>query len=508
MKMAEIDEEKTAEAQEKILRTMTYTSGSFYVFTAILLAILAWFGFAYYTQLTKGLGVTGMNEPVYWALYIATFVWFVGLAHGGISISAAVSVFKLENYKPVARMGELLTLVTLSLAGIMITFDLGRPDRVINLIRFGRWQSPLIWDVFIIVLYFMGSLTFFYLGLRRDMPALIKRFPRMAGIYKFISQGYRGTEKDHKVNTKVGYYLGIALLSVMVCASGGVIPLIFCLQAAQPGWFTALLPIYFLCAALSSAIACIIIIAYISRRLFDWYEFIPDRIFIGLANVLRVFLIFYLYFIVCEQLVMRYAGLGPEQNVSNAMFFGEFAPFWWTYLLVGTVIPFLMLVIPQTRTVKGILIASIIVVPALWLKRMLIVVPPLTRQLIPNPVMDPATRSSFITPLTSIGVYTPSWVEWSLLIGAIASGVLAFTLFAKFFPLIELDVADVHVVPEPVAAVPSVAPGAPPAAAPAGPSYQCGLCDAEFASRDECCEHAEKEHAIDKGSCDMACEEK
>ena len=45
------------------------------------------------------------------------------------------------------------------------------------------------------------------------------------------------------------------------------------------------------------------------------------------------------------------------------------------------------------------------------------------------------------------------------------------------------------------------------AAAAAGPSV-CGLCDAEFATMDECCEHAEKEHKISKDQCDMACEQK
>lgn len=43
--------------------------------------------------------------------------------------------------------------------------------------------------------------------------------------------------------------------------------------------------------------------------------------------------------------------------------------------------------------------------------------------------------------------------------------------------------------------------------APAGPSV-CGLCDTEFSSMDECCEHAEKEHKISKDQCDMACEPK
>lgn len=35
---------------------------------------------------------------------------------------------------------------------------------------------------------------------------------------------------------------------------------------------------------------------------------------------------------------------------------------------------------------------------------------------------------------------------------------------------------------------------------------KCSLCDAEFSSMDECCEHAEKEHKISKDQCNMACE--
>ncbi|MEE8401457.1 MAG: NrfD/PsrC family molybdoenzyme membrane anchor subunit [Candidatus Hydrothermarchaeaceae archaeon] len=498
------------ELEDKILRPITSTGSSFYLFIGILLAILGWFSYAYYIQLSQGLGVTGMNEPVYWGLYIASFIFFVGIAHGGISISAAVSVFKLENYRPVARIGELLTIISLMLSGIMITFDLGRPDRVLNLLRYGRWQSPLVWDVIIITIYFMGSVTFMYLGLRKDMPALIKRFPGR-GIYKFLAAGYKGTQKEKEVNDRVGYYLGIALLAIMVMASGGVIPLIFGLQVAQPGWFTALLPVYFLCAALSSAIAGVIIIAAIARRIFGWEEFIKEKIFIGLANVLRIFLLFYVYFIVSEQLTIRYAGPHPEQVVSNALFFGEFSTLWWAYLIIFTAVPFFLLVIPQTRNIKGIFIASMLIVPGLWLKRLLIVVPPLTRQLLPTPVIDPVTRSTFLSPATSIGVYSPTWVEWSLFIGVLSLGALLFTLFSKFFPLIELDVGETLEmeresaqadVPSPETKASSAeAPSAGEAKEPA----KCDLCGAEFSTMDECCEHAETEHQITKASCDMAC---
>ncbi len=506
--MTEELEQKTIEAQEKIFKTITYTGRSFYIFIAVLLAVLAWFSYAYYQQLAYGLGVTGLNEPVYWGLYIASFIFFVGLAHGGIAISAAVSVFKLENYKPFARIGELLTVVSLMLAGMMITFDLGRPDRLLNLLKFGRWQSPLPWDVIIITLYLLGSLTFMYLGLRKDMPALIKRFPARRWLYKPLSAGYKGTAKDLAVNEKVAYYMGIALLLIMVSASGGVIPLIFGLQVAQPGWFTALLPIYFLTAALASAIAGVIVIAMIARRLFGWHEFLRDPQIIMLGNTLRVFIALYMYFIFSEQLTIRYAGPHGEMAVSNALFLGEFAPYWWSYLIIFTLIPFLMLIIPHTRTPRGIFIASLLIIPGFFLKRLLIVVPPLTRQLVPNPVLDPATRSSLISPLTTIGVYSPTWVEWSLLAGACAFGILLYALFTKAFPLIELDAAELH--PEIEAAGAAAAPSEPDEEAPSDEPQtpcKCELCDAEFSSMDECCEHAEKEHQIAKSSCDMACVE-
>jgi hypothetical protein len=35
--------------------------------------------------------------------------------------------------------------------------------------------------------------------------------------------------------------------------------------------------------------------------------------------------------------------------------------------------------------------------------------------------------------------------------------------------------------------------------------YKCILCGAIFKEKDECCEHAEKEHKIAKAACDMPC---
>ena len=42
------------------------------------------FGFMVY----HGLGVTGLNRPVMWGFFIANFVFWIGISHAGIMISA------------------------------------------------------------------------------------------------------------------------------------------------------------------------------------------------------------------------------------------------------------------------------------------------------------------------------------------------------------------------------------------------------------------------------------
>src|SRR3972149_3801833 len=101
-------------------------------------------------QLRIGLGVTGMNAPTYWGAYIVNFVFFVGLSAGGIVVSGLVHAFKMERYRAVARIAEVIAIACILMAGIFISLDIGRPDRLWHLIRYGRWESPLIWDVIIV----------------------------------------------------------------------------------------------------------------------------------------------------------------------------------------------------------------------------------------------------------------------------------------------------------------------------------------------------------------------
>ncbi len=75
-----------------------------------------------------------------------------------------------------------------------------------------------------------------------------------------------------------------------------------------------------------------------------------------------------------------------------------------------------LIAIPRTRTVRGIVIAAALAVAGMWLKRFLIVVPPL------------AGSSS----------YTPTWVEAAVTLGAIAAIPLLLMIIFRFVPVFSI----------------------------------------------------------------------
>ena len=135
-------------SEESLLRPLKYTSPVFYVWIFVLLVAVGWFLFAWYTQLSQGLAITGMRSipgGAPWGFYITNFVFFIGITHAGIAIASAIRLLEIKEYMPIARIAELITIISLIVAGFSIVLDVGRPDNLINLILYYPqriWHSP------------------------------------------------------------------------------------------------------------------------------------------------------------------------------------------------------------------------------------------------------------------------------------------------------------------------------------------------------------------------------
>jgi len=190
-----------------ILRPInTLTKKYFILYGAATLGLVA-FLVAWAYQLQQGLIVTGLGDwgsggGSTWGLYIGAFIWWVGVAHGGIILSAAVRLLNMDRYMPVARLAEMTTIGGLSAAGFYILVHMGRPDRMVTSV-IGHYHitvnnSPLVWDVTVITAYFVLSATYLGLTLRYDVNRLRDDLPdKFEPVYKILTIGY--SKKEDKV---------------------------------------------------------------------------------------------------------------------------------------------------------------------------------------------------------------------------------------------------------------------------------------------------------------------
>lgn len=65
-------------------------------------------------------------------------------------------IFRDLGWRGIAEIGIFLGILSVGLVYFPL-IDMGRVDRVLELVQFGRWQSPLMWDIFAITTYLTGS---------------------------------------------------------------------------------------------------------------------------------------------------------------------------------------------------------------------------------------------------------------------------------------------------------------------------------------------------------------
>ena len=108
-------------------------------------------GYALYLQISKGHIVTGMRDNVVWGLFIVNFIFFIGISYAGAIIAGLLHLLKVPWGKPIIRLAQLMTIISVIVGPIFILLCVGRFDRLYFLFIHHRLQSPLTWDVLAIL---------------------------------------------------------------------------------------------------------------------------------------------------------------------------------------------------------------------------------------------------------------------------------------------------------------------------------------------------------------------
>lgn len=292
-------------------------------------------------QMQTGLGITGMNAPTYWGAYIVNFVFFVGLSAGGIIVSGLVHAFKVERFRAVARIAEIVSIICILMAAVFITLDIGRPDRIWHLARYGRWQSPLIWDVFIVNAYLAMALALGYFSTRADIVRCMRTIPSRARLYKLLALGYTNDSPEALRRDEIILRV-LAFISIPTAVMlHSVTAWIMGLAKATPGWHTALLAPVFVGSALASGLALVTCISFLGRHLLK--AEVSDRTIANLGRLIVIALPVLGYLLFSEMITVTYAQETSPSAFFDELISGDYALFFWFDLMVGLVAPLLML---------------------------------------------------------------------------------------------------------------------------------------------------------------------
>ena len=385
---------------------------------------------AMFQQLMFGLGVTGLNNEVSWGFYITDMVFFIGLSYGGAVTSAMLRLTNAPWRAPLVRLAEATALVTLLIGSLFPIIDLGRPDRMMNLLLHGQVGSPVLWDVVAVNTYMVATVIFLFLPLIPDMAFCRDHLGPAAGrlrklLFDRLSLGWRGTPGEKNILERNMTLVAIVIIPLAVSVHS-VLAWLFGMTV-RPGWNSTIYAPYFVVGALFSGVAAVIIIVAAFRKAYHLEAFITEQHFKYLANMLLALGMGYGYFLFAEVLTEGYKMEGMSMDEGSGplleeLMLGRYAPLFWGFVAGGLAIPLALVSLPPTRNVSGIVAASCLIVVAMWLKRFLIVVP------------------SMATPMMPIGwgAYWPSRVEVAITLAAVAAVPLLLMLFFRIFPILSI----------------------------------------------------------------------
>ncbi len=383
-----------------------------------------------YLTTSKGLRLWGINNSVPWALDITNFVFWIGISHAGSLISAILFLLRQHWRAGIHRIAEAMTIFALFTAIIYPIFHTGRPWLTIFWvfpvpIQSGVWanfKSPLMWDVFAILIYLIASVVFLYIGLIPDLAILSKQVKSsfLQRIYNFLSHFWIGSSMQWK-NFKATYLVAAGLITPLVLSVHSIVSYDFAVSIV-PGWHTTIMPPYFVAGAIFSGCASLILLLILCRKLFNIGNIISIDVIEKVNKLMLVSGLMLAYAYLTEFFFVFY-GANPFENQSlNNRLLGDFKFVFWSMISMNVFCPQLLWFKQIRRNTGFSLFISILVLLGMWLERYSIIVP--------NLAID------FIS--SNWKSYFPTLTEISILVGSFGLFITLFLLFLKFFPIFSI----------------------------------------------------------------------
>lgn len=400
---------------------------------AVLLALIGLGLYAFIRQHVDGHIITGMRDHVVWGVYIANFIYLLGISYACTIISCVFHLAHIKWGKPLMRILELIAFVTILIAPVYILLCIGRLDRLHYLLIHARIQSPIIWDVIAIFTDIIFCMVYLYMTHIKDFAKIrdIADEMNMANwrkkLYHKLAFGYNGTEEQERnLNRAMNIMAAIIIPTSIVAYS--LLAWLFGMNL-RPGWNSSIFAPQFVLTAVYSGAALILVIIWIYYKIYKLEKYINKQHFNNLGYGVLLLSLFFGYFTFSDFITNWYNSQNTTQHLLEKLTSSAHYGFpYVTSIILTMFLPIFILGIPRFRSINSMALVSVLILVGIWVNRYLLMVPVLETPYVP--ITDPRPEYQ---------EYSATWVEWSLSIAGISFSLLLFMILSKFAPIIPLS---------------------------------------------------------------------
>ena len=359
----------------------------------------------------KGLSITNLSNLVPWGLWITIDLSSIALAAGAFSLCAAVHLFGLKRYEPIARTATFVGLIGYTMAMLALVLDIGRPDRFWKALVYWNPHS-LLWEVTIAIMLYTTVLVFESMPIFSRFEWLRRHFPKIAS----------NMEAVHHY-APVLAIIGLGLSSMHQSSLGAAYGII----KARPFWFKPEMSVLFMFSAIVGGISLTLFASMMASRLTSKAK-INDALIERASRFVGWLLIGYFYFRAWDALSTSYTYDAGRSEGLHLITKGTLSfNFWIGEMLLGMVVPMILLLYTPTRInrfwrMMALFLVATGVVAYRWdvnISGLLVVIPFVPGQAIVY---------------TS---YRPSLVEVLTGSAIVAYGLMAFSLGVKYLRVVD-----------------------------------------------------------------------
>jgi molybdopterin-containing oxidoreductase family membrane subunit len=350
--------------------------------------------------------VTGMTNQIVWGMPHVFAVFLIVAASGALNVASIASVFRKEDYEPLARLSGLLAIALLAGGLVVLLLDLGRPDRLIVAMTYYNFKSIFAWNIILYTGFFAIVGVYIWFMMDHNMY----RFKKQAGLAAFI---WRLT-----LTTGTGSIFGFLV--------------------ARSAYDAALMAPMFIIMSFSFGLAIFILVLMAS---YNWTgRELGDDIVARLRNLLGVFVAAVLYFVIVYHLTNLY--ITEHHGVQKFILLegGQFTKvFWIGQIILGGLVPLALIYAPGVRNCRKTLavICTLIIIGGLSTMYTIII----GGQAYPLEMFPGyEVSSTFFDGV--VNDYTPSIYEIALGVGGVAISLVIVAFIIKVLPFLPTSLAD------------------------------------------------------------------